>query len=210
MQLSKAGYYADFVVYPLLILGLLMSRFIQAGEWRPFMFMGLCLIGFAAWTLFEYLLHRYVLHRVPILHDMHEVHHADPAAFVGTPSWASSLFFLIGALLPLWWGLGFPFASALTAGLMFGYLCYVGVHHATHHWRLMPGSFLYRWRHRHARHHFAEAEGNYGVTTDFWDWVFGTRLERARLSSFSRLREKVPSPSGRASGAPKGKLRRGG
>ncbi|MFI5010935.1 MAG: sterol desaturase family protein [Hyphomicrobiales bacterium] len=177
MQLSKAGYYADFVVYPLLILGLLAFQLVEAGAWRYWAFMGLALAGFAIWTLFEYLLHRHVLHKVPILHDMHEAHHADPSALVGTPSWLSSLLFLVGALLPAWWALGFTSASVLTAGMMFGYLCYVGVHHVTHHWRVLPGSFLYGLKHRHARHHFAKAPGNFGVTTPFWDIVFRTNLD---------------------------------
>jgi sterol desaturase/sphingolipid hydroxylase (fatty acid hydroxylase superfamily) len=179
MHLSKPGYYADFVVYPALILALLAFQLMQAGTWRYWLCSGLSLAGIAIWTLFEYLLHRHVLHRVPILHDMHEVHHADPSALVGTPSWLTLLLFLVGALLPSWWAFGSAPASALTAGMMFGYLCYVGVHHVTHHWRLMPGSLLYRLRHRHARHHFAKTPGNFGVTTPFWDIVFGTNLDAA-------------------------------
>ncbi len=176
MQLSKCGYYADFVVYPLVILTLLAFEIYQPGASRYWALGGFVLAGVGVWTLFEYLLHRYVLHRVPILHDMHEAHHADPSAFVGTPSWLSLLLFAIGALLPAWWGLGSERASAFTAGMMFGYLCYVGVHHITHHWRLQPGTFLYRLKHRHARHHFAKIPGNFGVTTPFWDMVFGTDL----------------------------------
>jgi sterol desaturase/sphingolipid hydroxylase (fatty acid hydroxylase superfamily) len=191
MQLSKPGYYADFIVYPLLILGLLGVQLAEAKTWRPFGFVFLCLLGFAAWTLFEYLLHRYVLHRVPILHDMHEAHHANPSAFVGTPSWASFLMFFVGALLPLSFTIGFTYASPVTIGLMLGYLCYVVVHHVTHHWRLAPDSPLYRFKHRHARHHYAKTPGNFGVTTLFWDVVFGTSLEagsrRARPSSMRGL-----------------------
>jgi sterol desaturase/sphingolipid hydroxylase (fatty acid hydroxylase superfamily) len=190
MQLSKSGYYADFVVYPLLIIGLLAVQLVEARTWRPLGFVFLCLVGFAAWTLCEYLLHRHVLHRVPILHDLHEAHHADPSAFVGTPSWASFLMFAVGAFLPLSLAIGIAYASPLTIGLMFGYLCYVGVHHATHHWRLAPDSLLYRFKHRHARHHFAKTPGNFGVTTIFWDLVFGTSLDassRHARSSWARF-----------------------
>ena len=202
MRLSKAGYYADFIVYPFLILALLGSRLVlyarqgdgvaqgfvhqdlvhQGLARQALVFAGLCLAGAATWTLFEYVLHRYVLHRVPILHDMHEAHHADPGAYVGTPSWASLLFFILLAFLPLARGFGVAVAIPFTAGLAFGYLCYVGVHHVSHHWRLAPGTYLYRLRHRHARHHFAKTPGNFGVTTLFWDKVFGTSLEAARRS----------------------------
>ena len=195
MQLSKSGYYADFVLYPLLILGLSALQLVEARTWRPFGFLFLFLVGIAAWTLFEYLLHRYVLHRVPILHDMHEAHHADPSAFVGTPSWASFLMFAVGAFLPLSFAVGFTYASPLTIGLMFGYLCYVGVHHITHHWRLAPESPFYRFKHRHARHHFAKTPGNFGVTTIFWDMVFGTSLEagsRRGRASLARGLDHLP------------------
>ncbi|SDR57390.1 Fatty acid hydroxylase superfamily protein [Rhizobiales bacterium GAS113] len=201
MHLHKSGYYADFVVYPLLITGLLASRLAPAGEWHPFVFVGLCMLGVASWTLFEYLLHRYALHRVPILLDMHEAQHADPLALIGTPSWASSFLFIVGALLPLWWALGWPTASAVTAGLMLGYLGYVAIHHITHHWRLAPSSGLYRVKHRHARHHFAKTPGNFGVTTMFWDVVFGTDLDRAAADDQARNRaERASTGYGRGRG----------
>jgi len=179
MHLSKAGYYADFVVYPVLILSLLGYQLLQigAGALRLAMLVIVCIAGVCLWTLIEYLLHRYVLHRVPVLHDMHEAHHADPSALVGTPSWLSALLFVVAAFLPANWAFGSTAACALTAGMMLGYLCYVGVHHVTHHWRLVPGSWLYGLKHRHARHHYAKTPGNFGVTTMFWDRVFGTGLE---------------------------------
>ena len=67
--------------------------------------------------------------------------------------------------------------TAATAGLVSGYLWYVFVHYATHHWRLRRGSYLYRARLRHARHHHLSHSGNFGVTTSVWDHVFGTALE---------------------------------
>ena len=70
-----------------------------------------------------------------------------------------------------------------TAGMVTGYLWYVFVHYATHHFRPRRGTYLYRARVRHARHHHLSDDGNFGVTTAFWDHVFGTALaERARPS----------------------------
>ena len=85
----------------------------------------------------------------------------------------------VGALFPLWLGTGFDFASGITAGLMLGYIWYVGVHHALHHWCIHPGSYLYPWKRRHALHHYARQPCNFGVTTHFWDRLFGT-AHRAR------------------------------
>lgn len=182
MQLSKPSYYADFVIYPALIAALPAAVLIKTKGVGAFSFLGLCLVGGFAWTFFEYLLHRYVLHEVPVLQEMHEAHHADPTALAGTPSWASLAFVALGIFLPLCWAFGLEHGSALTTGIMIGYLIYVSVHHVTHHWRLLPGSWLYGLKHRHARHHFSKVPGNFGVTTQLWDWVFGTRLEGQRAA----------------------------
>jgi sterol desaturase/sphingolipid hydroxylase (fatty acid hydroxylase superfamily) len=93
---------------------------------------------------------------------------------VGTPTWLSLAAICAGALFPLWWEIGFDFASGTTAGLMLGYIWYVAVHHVLHHWRIHPGSYLYHWKRRHALHHYARHPCNFGVTTQIWDRVFGT------------------------------------
>jgi sterol desaturase/sphingolipid hydroxylase (fatty acid hydroxylase superfamily) len=56
----------------------------------------------AIWTLLEYLLHRFVLHRIPTFARMHAVHHASPRAFVGTPTWVSLLTLWIAIFVPAW------------------------------------------------------------------------------------------------------------
>jgi sterol desaturase/sphingolipid hydroxylase (fatty acid hydroxylase superfamily) len=174
MHLSKASYFADFAVYPPVVLALLILALRHAPspvwiEWSI-----ACLAGIAAWTLLEYVIHRGVLHGIRFFAAMHDLHHEDPEGFVGTPTWLSLAAICVGALFPLWWGAGFDFASGITAGLMLGYVWYVGVHHVLHHWRIRPGSYLYRWKRRHARHHYARQACNFGVTTQFWDRVFGT------------------------------------
>jgi cyclopropane-fatty-acyl-phospholipid synthase len=62
-----------------------------------------------------------------------------------------------------------------------GYLAYAMVHHATHHAtrRLARQAGISRWltgrRRWHALHHSQrQTPGHFGVTTGFWDRVFGT------------------------------------
>ena len=56
------------------------------------------------------------------------------------------------------------------------------VHHATHHGKIEPGHWLYPSRVRHMAHHYRE-NINFGVTTGFWDRVFGTeRMPNRRLA----------------------------
>ena len=143
MQLTKTGYYADFVVYPTLVLalgwiGLRHAPSIERLEW-----MLACAVGAALWTLLEYLLHRHVLHRLAPFQRLHDLHHARSTALVGTPTWLSLCLFA-GLALSIWHEADEDLASGLTAGLMLGYLCYVGVHHAVHHVKAHRGSWLHR------------------------------------------------------------------
>jgi sterol desaturase/sphingolipid hydroxylase (fatty acid hydroxylase superfamily) len=178
MRLSKASYYADFVVYPPIVLTL-AAAVLRAPTSRAVLGWVLaCLGGIAGWTLIEYVFHRFVLHRFPYVAQMHEMHHRNPTAFVGTPTWLSLPAILVGAFLPPWWKIDFTIASGLTAGVMLGYVGYVGVHHALHHWRIDRSSSLYRLKLRHVRHHYAGVGGNFGVTTAVWDRLFGTAIER--------------------------------
>ena len=32
----------------------------------------------------------------------------------------------------------------------------------------------------HLKHHFADYQNGFGVTSRFWDWVFGTQLEMSQ------------------------------
>jgi sterol desaturase/sphingolipid hydroxylase (fatty acid hydroxylase superfamily) len=79
--------------------------------------------------------------------------------------------------LPAWLLGGRLLATGLTAGLATGYLWYMVVHHATHFWIGRRDSYLYAAKRRHALHHHRDGERNFGVTTGFWDRVFGTEFE---------------------------------
>jgi sterol desaturase/sphingolipid hydroxylase (fatty acid hydroxylase superfamily) len=57
-------------------------------------------------------------------------------------------------------------------------ICSSVVHDAVHQWRLDHESFLYRAKLRHAAHHYGKQDGNFGVTTVFWDRVFGATCRR--------------------------------
>jgi sterol desaturase/sphingolipid hydroxylase (fatty acid hydroxylase superfamily) len=66
-------------------------------------------------------------------------------------------------------------ASALTFGLLTGYLVYAVVHHATHHWRV-DNAWMRRLKRHHALHHGKPGlPARYGVTSPLWDIVFRTQ-----------------------------------
>ena len=177
MKMSKLGYFSEFLIFPPLVLVATLLAFHSSMPPPPITWAAVYVAGAAGWTLIEYVLHRALFHHAPILSVIHERHHESPNDLIGTPGWASGLIGVIAVAGPCWAALGFDLGTAATAGLVTGYLWYVFVHYATHHWRPQPGSYLYRARLRHARHHHQSHDGNFGVTTGFWDRVFGTALE---------------------------------
>ncbi|XXG97799.1 UDP-N-acetylglucosamine transferase subunit [Hypoxylon texense] len=143
--------------------------------------------GVFLWTLIEYILHRCLFHLDKYLPDnrvgitlhflLHGVHHylpmdkyrlvMPPTLFVvlATPFWklAHTLFY--------WdWYLG----TAIYCGGIFGYVCYDLTHYFLHHQNLplwYKGLKKY-----HLAHHFLDYELGFGVTSRFWDRIFGTEL----------------------------------
>jgi len=176
MKMSKIGYFSEFLLFPPLVVVAMIQVFRGPVPPSPILLALVFAAGLVGWTLIEYLLHRALFHHAPIIAPIHERHHHSPQDFIGTPAWASVLIALIAAAIPSIALLGFDFGTALTAGLVAGYLWYVFVHYTTHHWRPRKGSYFYRARLRHARHHHHALAGNFGVTTDVWDHVFGTAI----------------------------------
>jgi sterol desaturase/sphingolipid hydroxylase (fatty acid hydroxylase superfamily) len=117
--------------------------------------------GLAAWTLAEYITHRFVLHAIaPVRHG---IHHARPRDAVDKIFWQVWLAFAV--LYPIVGG-------AVMAGVLVAYAWYLLVHYCAHHnSAVLPASAL-----KHHLDHHRFANRNYGVTTRFWDRVFGTML----------------------------------
>lgn len=145
--------------------------------------------GWALWTLGEYVLHRFAMHHLRgkgIMSREHLLHHVtadwsfDPLTLL---SWLGVI--LVGTMLwaPLGWLLGGAVCGlALAGGWTFGYFLYE-YHHAMSHLRA-PNTRYQRWvRRHHFHHHFGAPMANHGVTTSFWDHVWGTwqRPERVRV-----------------------------
>jgi sterol desaturase/sphingolipid hydroxylase (fatty acid hydroxylase superfamily) len=176
MRQSAISYFCEFVLCPLLAAGLsayALSHFTGQAlvEW-----LAMTVVGLALWTFVEYTIHRTVYHHVVTFKKYHEAHHADPRAYVGAPPlFGTSVVFLV-SFVPMM-ALGVPFAFGLSVGMLAGYAIYMAVHHAIHSRTPTAGTYLYRARLHHAVHHYRDENGNFGVTTSFWDRVFGTRIQ---------------------------------
>jgi sterol desaturase/sphingolipid hydroxylase (fatty acid hydroxylase superfamily) len=117
--------------------------------------------GLVAWTLAEYITHRFVLHAIaPVGHG---IHHARPRDTADKVFWQIWLAFAVVYLIA---------GSTFLAGTLVAYAWYLSVHYCAHHNpTILPASLL-----KHHLDHHKFARRNYGVTTKFWDRVFGTML----------------------------------
>lgn len=137
-------------------------------------------LGAFAWTLAEYVLHRFVFHGASATRlgaREHRKHHAEVDYFA--PWWQKALAAgaAVGLIAPLAFATaGATFGAAFATGFVGLYLYYEVLHRRAH--THPPRGPYGRWRRRnHFAHHFVDPRLAQGVTTPFWDVVFGTRLE---------------------------------
>lgn len=142
--------------------------------------------GLLAWTLTEYVVHRFVFHYEPRSERMkrlfflfHGVHHAQPQCktrLVMPPVVSIPGAILVYIVLSLIVGsaLGAPhWVAPVFSGFVLGYLVYDMIHYATHHLP-MHGRVMKYLKRYHMLHHFKTPEKRYGVSSPLWDVVFGT------------------------------------
>jgi sterol desaturase/sphingolipid hydroxylase (fatty acid hydroxylase superfamily) len=126
---------------------------------------GLFCCGLVAFTLAEYIAHRFVLHAVAPV--QHRIHHAHPREPIDKVFWQ------------IWLGFGVLYLAtggAVLAGALLAYAWYLFVHYCAHNNpAILPASLL-----KHHLDHHRFANRNYGVTTKLWDRAFGTMLDDAK------------------------------
>ena len=174
LEHSRVAYAADFVLYGMTVVA--FSSFLAwrapVGLWPTLSL--LVLAGLSSWTLIEYLLHRFVLHGLQPFKGWHEAHHARPTALICAPTLLSAVLFLLLVFLPALQLSNLWAACALTLGIISGYLAYAVTHHAVHQWR-SNSLWLKQRKQWHALHHTRHTQpGRYGVSSNFWDRVWGT------------------------------------
>lgn len=173
LEHSKAAYRADFALYGIAVV--LLAGFLLAGSPTGELpeIAAWSLAGLAGWTGIEYALHRFVLHGLRPFSRWHAAHHQRPMALICAPTIMSAALIVTLVFLPALLLGGLWRACALTLGVLAGYLAFSVTHHATHHWRA-DHAWLKQRKQWHALHHNTGEAGCYGVTSAFWDHVFGS------------------------------------
>ena len=151
-------------------------------------FVVLFLAGLAFWTLFEYVFHRYVFHFTPkgelqkrisfLFHGVHHQYPNDKKRLVMPITLSLAVAVL---LLSITWLLFGTWTWAYSAGFTTGYLAYDMTHSSIHHFKAPNIKFLKMVWKSHIDHHFRDSTKGYGVSSAFWDRVFGT-LQKPKKS----------------------------
>lgn len=138
------------------------------------------IFGFLSFTWVEYMTHRYIFHmsthtekRVKLQYTLHGVHHEFPKDKerlamppIVTIGISTILLFLFRLILG---DLVFSFLP----GFLVGYAFYLSVHYMIHAFP-PPKNFLKAWWVNHSVHHYKDGKTVFGVSSPFWDYVYGT------------------------------------
>ncbi|MFA6058372.1 MAG: sterol desaturase family protein [Taibaiella sp.] len=151
------------------------------------LFIGMFIIGLISWTLFEYVLHRWIFHYVPKakwalrLHFIfHGVHHDYPndvkrlvmPLSVSIPL-ALGVYFALRAFMPAVYL--YPFFSAF----VLGYVFYDTVHYALHHFNF-KGEVWKKIKKHHMLHHYSDSTKGFGVSSELWDKVLNSGFSKKK------------------------------
>ncbi len=163
------------------VIGVLLARSALRHDIAWWAALLLFAVGVLAWTLAEYILHRWVFHWIEdtprgkrihfLLHGVHHDFPNDRDRLVMPLGFSVPLGIIFYALYMLLLGprVGEPYF----AGFIAGYLMYDGSHYAIHHFRMQ--SWLGRLvKKHHMLHHHADHDGGFGVSSPLWDHVFRT------------------------------------
>lgn len=151
--------------------------------------------GLLLWTFLEYVLHRFAFHERKLGQRAareHLEHHAKVDHFAPLSHKLALAVPIVGAIFGVCWLVtSAPVAAGLAVGVVTGWLSYEVLHRRIH--VAAPLNAYGRWaRRHHLSHHFGNAKLNHGVSSPFWDHVFGTHAPKATVLVPRRHATKFP------------------
>ncbi len=167
--------------------------------------------GLLAWTLAEYVIHRFVFHVPDILEErtLQAVRNVVPGEPVmPTLGWRERAYFVMHGVhhffpndsrrlvmppslsvpLAFFFYLGFlvllggDLTPVFFAGFVTGYLIYDTTHYVVHHKRCR-GKWSAYVKKLHMRHHYLNPDRDFGVSSPLWDFAIGSRGKAQKLQS---------------------------
>jgi 4-hydroxysphinganine ceramide fatty acyl 2-hydroxylase len=185
--LTKTSPMVTLIVYLPVVLFLIYLNF-YSHQISILKSLGFFASGIFLWTFMEYLLHRFLFHfegdseaskRIHyVLHGVHHLYPRQKEKLFMPPipglGLAFVLYFLLQFLLK-------DLVLIFLAGIITGYLIYVFMHYFIHTNR--PPKVLKKYWTHHFLHHHRYPEKCFGVSTHFWDRVFGTMPPKKQSDS---------------------------
>jgi sterol desaturase/sphingolipid hydroxylase (fatty acid hydroxylase superfamily) len=164
-KISRLEFLADLVLVPLYVCGAIGAASLTTSP--DYWWLVWFAIGALAWTLIEYLMHRFLFHGGYAVE--HLMHHRQPKSWIGVSS------VLMLPLFVMVWMVcvsaeGFGNGGAIFVGYAIAYYAYVVIHLLIHH---TNSTIVRRLRVTHLMHHRG-SNSNFGVSTNLWDRVFRT------------------------------------
>ncbi len=187
-QIDRLELYKPAIFYSVVLI-LLHTAVFRSGESSAVSAAALFVGGLLTWGLYEYAVHRWVLHREPKEDGFnlpgnvtHLRHHADPNSLERLNVQLSESVPVCVVYFLLAWGLAGSWQAAtfLYTGLMAGYFFYEYLDYQAHH-GTARSRFVRYFRKYHLQHHHYDATVRYGVTSPLFDYLFGTyHIEKRR------------------------------
>ena len=149
-------------------------------------------LGLVLWSFLEYVLHRFAFHEARGSNygsREHLRHHGSDDTVLESwyLSWAGVLLVSLAVIPGLGATIGLhQFGWGVGLGYLAGYGFYDWIHWRAHR-RPIANRYEASVRRHHFIHHFHAPMQNHGVTTPFWDRVFGTYVEVDRVQVPRRL-----------------------
>lgn len=183
-MLTRTSIGITVIYYPMLAAGFVLLGYDNVKQPTPvaaFVVIG----GFAFWTLFEYLMHRFVFHigdhwpsTAGFQHALHGFHHNQARDKNGVLMPPFPGFIITSAIFGVNLSIMGWSATYFTSGMLLGYVFYAWIHYNIH-MKPPPPMFRSLWRH-HTLHHCKYPDKAFGVSTPFWDIVFRTMPPKKR------------------------------
>jgi len=155
----------------------------------PWRTIGMFFLGMLTFTWFEYNMHRYVFHmstytraRTKWQYLIHGVHHEFPKDKdrLAMPPLLSVTIAMI--LLLVFRVLLGDLVFSFLPGFIVGYAGYLSIHYMVHAFQPPKNVFKRLWI-NHGIHHYKNGDVVFGVSSPFWDYVYGTMKERKKTNA---------------------------
>jgi sterol desaturase/sphingolipid hydroxylase (fatty acid hydroxylase superfamily) len=157
-------------------------------------FVLLAILGIALWTLFEYIMHRFVFHYHPTTEIGKRIHFLAHGVHHDYPRDRTRLVMPLLVSVPLailhyfvfFFAFGYNNFLPILGGYILGYVLYDTIHFATHHWKMTSplGRFLKEY---HLKHHYVNPDSAYGVSIPVWDYVFFTVPPKEKVTEPEKI-----------------------